>query len=103
MGTRLKVIDSSVTSPDPSGLGEDQYGTSRKFIRIALIIGAFNQLVDLVSRSGAASLQVGYVFRGLSVALGLVAAAGRSPHTLARMPVLGQRRDNDVRRRPRRR
>jgi hypothetical protein len=28
-----------LTQPDPSGLGEDKYGTSRKIIRICLIVG----------------------------------------------------------------
>jgi hypothetical protein len=37
-----------LTQPDPSGLGEDQYGTSRKIIRVMLAISAAGQLFQLV-------------------------------------------------------
>ncbi len=36
-----------LTEPDPSGLGEDQYGTSRKIIRIALLLGVVNQAMEI--------------------------------------------------------
>jgi hypothetical protein len=39
-----------LTEPDPSGLGEDQYGTSRKLIRITLLLGVVNQVLDLIHR-----------------------------------------------------
>lgn len=35
-----------LTVPDPSGLGEDRYGTARKIIRIALVVGLLNQLIN---------------------------------------------------------
>lgn len=38
-----------LTSPDPSGLGEDQYGTARKLIRVALAVGVFQQLLGLTA------------------------------------------------------
>ena len=31
-----------LTTPDPSGLGEDQYGTSRKLIRVTLLVQIFS-------------------------------------------------------------
>jgi hypothetical protein len=34
-----------LTEPDPSGLGEDQYGTSRKLIRVTLGLGALNYVM----------------------------------------------------------
>ncbi len=36
-----------LTEPDPSGIGEDQYGNSRKLIRIALMVGIVNTLLQL--------------------------------------------------------
>jgi hypothetical protein len=36
-----------LTEPDPSGLGEDQYGTSRKLIRITLALGVLNYLISI--------------------------------------------------------
>jgi hypothetical protein len=38
-----------LTSPDPSGVGESQYGTVRKIIRIALAVGVGNTLLSLVA------------------------------------------------------
>jgi hypothetical protein len=40
-----------LTAPDPSGLGEDQYGTSRQIIRYALLAGVVSQLLQLVQMS----------------------------------------------------
>jgi hypothetical protein len=37
-----------LTEPDPSGLGEDQYGAARKLIRICLVIGIFNQVMNVL-------------------------------------------------------
>jgi hypothetical protein len=36
-----------LTMPDPSGLGEDRYGTARKVIRVTLLIGVGEQLLSL--------------------------------------------------------
>ena len=37
-----------LTEPDPSGIGEDRYGTSRRIIRIALAIGIINTLLHFI-------------------------------------------------------
>jgi hypothetical protein len=37
-----------LTTPDPSGLGEDQYGTSRKLIRIGLAVGLSNYALTFI-------------------------------------------------------
>jgi hypothetical protein len=43
LGYGLMVVGSwLLTTPDPSGIGEDRYGTARKVIRASLIIGAGN-------------------------------------------------------------
>jgi uncharacterized membrane protein len=41
-----------ITSPDPSGIGEDVYGTSRKLIRITLSVGILNEFINVVSSAG---------------------------------------------------
>ena len=38
-----------LTEPDPSGLGEDEYGTARKVIRVTLLIGVANQAIQLLN------------------------------------------------------
>jgi hypothetical protein len=39
-----------VTEPDPSGIGEDRYGTSRQIIRITLIIGLAGSVLQMATR-----------------------------------------------------
>jgi hypothetical protein len=58
-----------LTEPDPSGVGEDQYGTSRKIIRIALVLGVINQAMEIARQFAPipAALQstltlVGFIF-----------------------------------------
>ena len=49
-GNVLIVIGSWwLTTPDPSGIGEDKYGTVRKIIRITLVIGIVNGLITLAT------------------------------------------------------
>lgn len=36
-----------LTEPDPSGLGEDRYGTARKIIRVGLVCGVANTVLDV--------------------------------------------------------
>jgi hypothetical protein len=47
-----------LTSPDPSGLGEDQYGTSRRIIRLSLLVGLFNYFATLAMAAAPAMPQV---------------------------------------------
>jgi len=62
-----------LTSPDPSGLGEDKYGTSRRLIRITLLIGVVNQVLSVVERVEALPRAIGRV---LSIVETLAAIAG---------------------------
>lgn len=41
-----------LTTPDPSGLGEDRYGTSRKVIRVTLAVGLVQQGLTFVQQTG---------------------------------------------------
>jgi hypothetical protein len=64
-----------LTEPDPSGVGEDQYGISRKIIRVTIVIGAVQAVINLTSRFGGASmpfLQVIGLCAGLVGAVGVV-------------------------------
>lgn len=46
-GSVLNIIGAwLLTTPDPSGIGEDRYGTSRKVIRIALLAEVLNHVVS---------------------------------------------------------
>jgi hypothetical protein len=46
-GSVLYVVGAwLLTMPDPSGVGEDQYGTSRRIIRFALAVGVANQILS---------------------------------------------------------
>lgn len=40
-----------LTEPDPSGLGEDQYATSRKLVRVALVVGLGGELVAALTQT----------------------------------------------------
>jgi hypothetical protein len=40
-----------LTTPDPSGLGEDRYGTSRKIIRLTMLIGVLQQLGNFIAQT----------------------------------------------------
>jgi hypothetical protein len=68
-----------VTQPDPSGTGEDLYGTARKFTRIATTIGAIGLLVrmslalDLYTPDLLSYVQVALAIVALAVALGWAA------------------------------
>lgn len=67
-----------LTVPDPSGLGEDRYGTARKVIRITLIIGILNELVDWGGRlAGPMAPEVHLALKTLAFAAGIVGVAGQ--------------------------
>jgi hypothetical protein len=38
-----------ITEPDPSGMGEDKYGTSRKVIRVTLLLGVLHSFLNFVA------------------------------------------------------
>ena len=65
-----------LTEPDPSGLGEDQYGKRRKFIRIALMIGLGSALVNLVGMMVRETQLALTVIGATSLVAGLFGAAG---------------------------
>ena len=66
-----------LTTPDPSGLGEDRYGTSRKVIRVTLAVGLAQQLINLVLATTNLSPSVNLVVRLASSAAALAGVVGQ--------------------------
>lgn len=65
-----------MTEPDPSGLGEDQYGTSRKIIRFALIVGIVQQLLNLLVKMLGPESSVTIGIQVLALVAGLIGVVG---------------------------
>ena len=55
LGGNVFVVVGSwfITEPDPSGIGEDEYGTARKVIRITLLLGVVNTFVNFAPNASA--------------------------------------------------
>ncbi len=65
-----------MTEPDPSGLGEDQYGTSRRLIRITLVLGVIDALLDVVQELITVPPAVRLALLILAVLFGIAAVVG---------------------------
>jgi hypothetical protein len=65
-----------MTEPDPSGLGEDKYGTARKIIRISLLAGIIEQVVQQVQRHVGVSPSLEVGLQVIGFALGIVGVIG---------------------------
>jgi len=65
-----------LTIPDPSGLGEFQYGTARRIIRITLIIWVGETILSLAADSAAVPPTVHQAIRILDIATALAFAIG---------------------------
>jgi hypothetical protein len=65
-----------MTEPDPSGLGEDRYGTSRKIIRFTLLAGVVAQAIELVTAVVTISSEVATALLVVGVLLGIVGLVG---------------------------
>jgi hypothetical protein len=65
-----------MTEPDPSGLGENQYGVARQIIRIALIVSVAQQLLEILARVFAGSETATIGLRVVAFVLGIVGVVG---------------------------
>lgn len=65
-----------LTEPDPSGLGEKEYGTARKVIRVALVVGVLNLLMSLIQVMAVLPPPVRVTFDIVGFAAGIVAVVG---------------------------
>jgi hypothetical protein len=63
-----------LTTPDPSGLGEDQYGTSRKLIRIGLAIALVNNVLSFIKSEWALAPVRAQLVEYFSTLIGLCGA-----------------------------
>jgi hypothetical protein len=61
-----------LTEPDPSGLGEDRYGTSRKIIRFGLLGGIVKTMVDILAEGGGVLPSVFWIITTVSTALSIL-------------------------------
>lgn len=76
-GNALIVIGSwLVTSPDPSGIGEDKYGTARRIIRITLLIGVINTFINLPGQFVALPPTVASVVKLIGGLAGIIGVIG---------------------------
>lgn len=83
-----------LTTPDPSGIGEDKYGTARRIIRVTLIVGLANSVLEQTPRvidlpSGAFTLlQLISALAGIVSIVGFVAELAYLSKLAMRIPDL---------------
>ncbi len=65
-----------LTEPDPSGLGEDQYGTSRRLIRITLVMGVIDAALDVVSELITVPPMIAVALLFLAIVFGIAGVVG---------------------------
>ena len=65
-----------LTVPDPSGIGEDSYGTPRKIIRFSLAVGLVNHLINIAIGVGPVAPAVLLALRSVSFAAAMVGLVG---------------------------
>ncbi|MDP9172882.1 MAG: hypothetical protein M3O30_03340 [Planctomycetota bacterium] len=76
-GNLLMVAGSwLVTTPDPSGVGEDQYGTARKVIRITLLIGIVNAVVHLAAKLSTLPPEITHLLAVIGGLAGIIGVVG---------------------------
>jgi hypothetical protein len=66
-----------LTMPDPSGLGEDKYGTSRKLIRITLLVGLVNHLLTFAQQTMVMPPDARFLVQSLAGLASLVGVVGQ--------------------------
>jgi hypothetical protein len=67
-----------LTAPDPSGVGEDRYGTARRIIRIALVIGAVNYVINFgTSAAGPVAPAARLMLQTIAFLAGIVELVGQ--------------------------
>jgi len=65
-----------VTEPDPSGIGEDRYGTSRQIIRITLIVGLAGSVLEMITQFSALHPAVSLILRSVQAVSGIANVIG---------------------------
>jgi hypothetical protein len=85
IGPFLNVIGGAVslygawllTQPDPSGIGEDKYGTSRRIIRIGLAANVLGYVVQIVGVTTVPPPEMRVAIGVVAVVVGLVGVVGQ--------------------------
>jgi hypothetical protein len=65
-----------LTEPDPSGLGEDRYGTSRKIIRVSLAIGIANTALQFIEKLSTVRPEIAMTLSLIGAGSGLIGIVG---------------------------
>jgi len=65
-----------VTEPDPSGIGEDRYGTARRLIRITLAIGIADSILRIITQFSTLHPGVRLIVHSLQLAAGIATVIG---------------------------
>lgn len=65
-----------MTEPDPSGLGEDKYGTARQIIRISLIVAVVQQIAELIGQQLTPGSPTALGLQVVGVLFGIVSVVG---------------------------
>lgn len=65
-----------LTEPDPSGIGEDRYGTSRKIIRFSLFVGVIDGVLQLGEAAMSVPPPVHAALAVVQILAGLIGAVG---------------------------
>jgi hypothetical protein len=77
VGSVLTLIGSwLLTEPDPSGVGEDKYGTSRKVIRVTLLIDVLNSFLTFISTFSILPPQAHQLLQGVTALCGIAGVVG---------------------------
>jgi hypothetical protein len=66
-----------MTEPDPSGVGEDQYGTARRIIRFTTIVGIVQNVLSVAEPDVQYSRALTIAFGVASLAAGLIGVVGQ--------------------------
>jgi hypothetical protein len=66
-----------LTEPDPSGVGEDKYGTARRIIRIGLAANLVGYVIQIIDVTTVLPPEMRVVMTVVAVTVGLVGAVGQ--------------------------
>lgn len=67
-----------LTAPDPSGVGEDKYGTSRKIIRVALLVGLGNHVLNVANIAIHPDEGIAMMFQLAAIVASIIGLVGQA-------------------------
>ena len=95
-GTTVSLVGAwLLTTPDPSGIGEDRYGTSRKLIRVTLVVDVVHEFVQVVQQTVTVPPAAGLALAVVGGAAAIVGLVGKFA-TLNYLAKLARRLPDDA-------